>query len=141
MSVINRLRIFYIAILACAAAVALLYELDIATVGLVSTTATVRYILECVCVMAAIVLIPLALKLLTFKPIRQRIVRSERDYERWSLVRIAMLATALHLNLSQYYMLELDTTCGCLALMTLVTFLYVWPSRERMDDERTPMES
>lgn len=141
MSIINRLRFFYIAILACAAVVALLYETDIATVGLISTTPTVRYTLEIVCVFAALVLIPLSLKLLSLKPIRQRIVRSERDYERWSFMRLAMLATALHLNLSQYYMMELDTTCGYLALMTVVTFLFVWPSRERMEDERTPLQS
>ena len=140
MSVINRLRTFYIAILAGSVIIAIVYETDIATVGALDASPVVYYAIEFICVAVALLFIPLALKLLTFKSIRQRIMRSERDYERWSILRLALLATVLILNTSQYYMLDLDTTCSYLALMTAVTFLFVWPSAERMNNERNPMQ-
>ncbi len=136
MSVITRLRTFYIITLALTTLIALAYELDIATVGAMDATPQQQYVFEIVCVCVTLVFIPVALKLMTFKGIRQRVVHSERQYELWSMVRLAMLETPLLLNLSNYYLLDLDTTCGNLALMTAVTFLFVWPTRERMEDER-----
>lgn len=140
MSIIVRLRLFYFFVLAIAALVALAYELGFATVGALDIPPHVHYVFEIAAVCLTLVFIPLALKFFTIRGIRQRIVRSERQYEALSMVRIAMLATPLHFNLSHYYLLDLDTTCGYLALMTAVTFLFIWPSRDRMEDERIPYD-
>ena len=137
---IVRLRLFYIFVLAIAALLALAYESGLATVGALDIPAQMHFVFEIVAVCITLLIIPFSLKLLTIRNIRQRIIRSKRQYEQWSMVRIALLATPLHLNLSQYYLLDLDTTCGYLALMTAVTFLFIWPSRERMEDECMPYD-
>jgi len=45
------------------------------------------------------------------------------------------LWVALTYNLIMYYLLDFNTTCGYLALMTLVAYIFVWPSDERMESE------
>ena len=50
---------------------------------------------------------------------------------------MGLLWLSLLYNLLMYYLLDYNTTCGYLALMTVVAYVFIWPSDERMQAERT----
>ena len=88
------------------------------------------------------VLVPLALKLMSLKPVRASWLSggpaAERNYVRWSLVRLALLFLVIFPNVCLYYMLW-DSSFGCCALIGVLASLFCWPSQERWARETEPV--
>lgn len=112
-----------------------IFETDLLPVGTLPLDKSQEYILSMVGVVLTIIGIPLALKLMTLKPVRAQISVSEQRYVTWSMVRIALLGIPLLYNTLMYYLLGFNTTCCYLALMCVVAFIFIWPSQERMQNE------
>lgn len=114
----------------------LFFETDMLPAGTMSPDADQNYIFNMTSVMLTIVCIPLALKLMTFKSVRAQIKLSEQNYVTWSLLRMLTLSFPLVFNTLMYYMQGFNTTCGYLALMCAVAFIFIWPSQDKMLYER-----
>jgi len=152
MKITKILRYIFAGQLLVAAIVALLGETGLLHAGALSDSDERIYILSIVGVALAIICIPLALKLLHMKRVRTHLLgvsnelqetesgngevnSVEQRYKMWSEIRLCMLWLALMYNLIMYYLLDFNTTCGYLALMTVVAYIFVWPSDERMATE------
>lgn len=83
-----------------------------------------------------IILLPLALRLMKFKRVKESVAQSEQNYERWALIRIVLLGIPLLYNVLCYYLTGCEPTYGYMALMAAVCFLFIWPSRDKMEYER-----
>ncbi|MBP5770188.1 MAG: hypothetical protein J6W75_02360 [Bacteroidaceae bacterium] len=128
-------RILFILSLLVPSLIALAFEEGWLDSGMLAGETVSAYTLEILGVALGIICIPLALKLMHFTYIRKDVQGNPQKYLVWSFVRIGLLETSLLYNLLMYYLLEFDVTCGYLALMSAVAFLFVWPSRGRMDNE------
>ena len=136
MNTITLLRTELLIILAAAAGIMMVHETGWAEAGAIPTGSKLAYMMEIVGIALALILVPLALKLLTLKGVRNTFKQGDRRaYRRWSEIRLAMLTTPLMINIGLYYGLGYDTTCGYLALMVAITFAFIWPSQSRMEDE------
>lgn len=126
----------YISEVLLAAIVAILFETNLLPSGIVVPNPAQTYTLQMICIIDTIVAIPVALKLLHFKRISALIHASEQSYHFWSTVRLGLLGVVLMQNLIIYYLIGFDTSFGYLALITVVSFLFIWPSQEKMEYER-----
>lgn len=101
-----------------------------------------EYVATLSAVCATMVLVPLALKLMSLKPVRASWLSggsaAERNYVRWSLVRLALLFLVIFPNVCLYYMLW-DSSFGCCALIGVLASLFCWPSQERWARETEPV--
>ncbi len=136
MNIIQKLRMLYVAELLLAACVAALFETHLLPSGLFAPSPSQAYTLQIVCLLATIVIIPLSMKLLHFSRIRAEVHASEQSYANWCTIRLLLLGGILLTNLIIYYIIGFDTSYGYLALMTVVPFLFIWPSEEKMAYER-----
>ena len=96
----------------------------------------VRYIVNIAAVALTLICIPLALRLFTMPKPRRQGAASIVGYVRWACVRIALLAIPLFYDVAAYYCLGRYATCGWMAMMVAVMFMFVWPSDGRMRYER-----
>lgn len=135
MDTIKILRITYIVSLLTAAIITVLGETGLMPSGVLDLDPQETYIIEIVCALFTIVCIPLAMKLLNFKRVREQVKGNPQRYTAWSIIRISMLQTPLILCLLMYYLMGFDTNCAYLALMVLVAYVFIWPSRGRMEYE------
>ena len=136
MNPILRLQAEYILAITMAIAIAVVYETGLVDEGQLAGIQPLTYWLDILGVVLVLVLVPMALKLMSFNNVKRRIHDSIDSYVRWSEVRLAMLTVPLLVNISQYYVLGTDVTCGYLALIVLVAFLFIWPSHSRAQYER-----
>ena len=136
MTIIKELRILYIAELLLAACIAILFETHLLPSGIFTPSPSQAYTLQIVCLLTTIVVIPLSMKLLHFNRIRTLIHASEQNYATWSTIRLVLLGAVLLMNLIIYYLIGFDTSFAYLALMAVVPFLFIWPSKEKMTYER-----
>mgnify|MGYP000069627356 FL=1 len=86
-----------------------------------------------------IVLVPMALKMMSFRVVKSSYSvgspqRSGLKYKRWSEVRMAMLAVTGWTNIVFYY-LTLDSTGSICALIAALALCFCWPSREKFENE------
>lgn len=133
---ISRLRIQYFITLAVALVLVVLYEIC----GLDKPTFLLEPVAEfwltTVVTLLTIGLVPLSLKLLNFDRVRQQLEEGgESAYSRWATIRWLMISAALVMNIVVYYLFSTGTSCGYLALLCAVAYLFVWPSTSRMNEE------
>ena len=133
---IKLLRITYCGALLIAACIAMIFETGLLTEGDLATNEVLNYWLSLVVVSMIIILLPLALRLMKFEAVKRPVAQSEENYVRWSLIRISMLSAPLLYNLICYYLTGCTPTFVYMALMAAVCFLFIWPSRDRMTNER-----
>ena len=136
MQTIQKLRHYYFAMLAVVAGFAILYETDLLPSGRLSLDPAEAYIVQIFSILFTLVAIPVALKFLHFSRIRERIHESEEEYFKWSLYRMGILTAVLQQNTIFYYELGFEVFHGYLALMSVVPFLFIWPSEDKMNYER-----
>ncbi|MCR4993948.1 MAG: hypothetical protein K6A32_00990 [Bacteroidales bacterium] len=137
MKTIKILRYVYIALLVYAALLAIGFETNVLEAGVLAGDDLITYWLSLASVAHIIVLLPVALRLMKFKRVQRAIAENDTMYLRWGLVRLLLLGGALLFNTLTYYLLGFYPTCGYLALMALVAFLFVWPSKDNMTYEQS----
>lgn len=133
---IKLLRYTYCAELLSAAGIAAIFETGMLPEGGLGTDDVLIYCLSLVGVAMVLILLPLSLRLMKFEAIKKAVAQSEANYLRWSMIRIYVLGIPLLYNLVCYYLTGCETTFVYMALMTAVCFLFIWPSRDKMADER-----
>ncbi|MBP3828965.1 MAG: hypothetical protein ILA06_01495 [Bacteroidaceae bacterium] len=150
MNITKTLRYVFVGQLLSAVLIAVAGETGWLPIGSLSGDDQRTYVLSIVGVALAIIGLPLALKLMHLHYVRTDIWGDDHDndngndvaapwqsgYTKWSIVRMSLLWLSLLFNLIMYYLLGYNTTCGYLALMTVVAYLFVWPSDDRMQAER-----
>ncbi|MDM8144565.1 hypothetical protein QUW02_01230 [Bacteroides eggerthii] len=87
--------------------------------------------------------IPVALKLLNWKSIRQQVTvpdqKGAQAYLRWNIVRCAILGGCLVLNLMVYYC-TLEKANALCALILLFSYSFCWPSDAKRKAETDAIE-
>ena len=129
------LRILYICIILTAVLFAFIFESQMLQYTPL-TDDNARYVFNLVAVALTLTMLPLALKIFTFSLPRRQGAASVIGYVRWSVVRLAALSLPLYFDTVSFYLLDRYATCGWMALMVAVMFLFVWPSDGRMRYER-----
>ena len=135
MNTIQFLRALFFGELLTAALLAVIFETGMLASSQLAEPDGRAYILEIAGVGLTVVSIPLAMKLMHFETVRRAVKDDEARYRTWSCLRLVILFGSLIYNLLMYYLLGFDVTCGYLALMTVVAFFFVWPSRGKMEYE------
>ena len=136
MNIIKTLRIIYVCELLTAALIALVFETSLLIPGTLAGDEELAYWLSIIGVALTIILLPLSLRLFKFERVKRAVAKSEHHYLRWSVVRLGCLALPLLYNLVCYYLLGCEPTYGYLALMIVVAYIFIWPSRDKMVYER-----
>lgn len=144
------LRLSFCCELLIAAMYVVFFESGLLPAGLLAHDTQAIYLAEMAGVCLTIISIPLALKFMKFKAIRRALSSNPQHYTTFCLLRLWMLTVPLWTNILLYYMTGFDTTLGYLAIMMLIPYFFVWPSRGREEDEcptenshyeKTPSES
>jgi len=92
----------------------------------------VRYTVSTVMILASLALIPLALKLFRIARIHADLVgRGAAALSKWGCVRLLILGDLLCLNTIFYYLFGFEPAFGYLAVVTLLTLPFVYPTMNR----------
>ena len=132
---LNLLRAVYCVILLQAALLVIIFETGLLPVGTQAYDSQVNYMVEMTGLILTIVCIPLALKMMHFSRIKELLHQQPRKYQLLSITRLALLGVPLLFDVLAYYLLGFDATLGYLALMIVVAFLFIWPSKDKMEYE------
>ena len=124
---IKFLRITYICELLTSALLAVIFETGLLEGGQLADNPQTAYVLEIIGIVLALVCIPLAMKLFHFEKVSQAVNTDDLAFTRWSTYRLCLLGLPLLYNTLMYYLLGFDVTCGYLALMSVVPFIFIWP--------------
>lgn len=114
----------------------ILGETDIIPNGMLNTYQQAEFIITCTMEILTIILIPLALKLFTFKAISKQLHSnlSLTHLKRWGLLRIGMLTMPMLINIVCYY-LFVSAAFGYLAIILFLSLFFVYPSLSRCYNE------
>lgn len=129
------LRIVYCTHLLTAVLLVAIFELQLLPTGMLAHDAATTYAMEMAGVVLTIISIPVALKMLNFPKFRALLKQQPERYTSFSLIRLSILGAPLLYDTLAYYFTGLDATLGYLGLMVVVAFLFVWPSRGKMEYE------
>lgn len=129
------LRFQYIITMVAALLIVLVYETGMLDKPTVLLPAEPEFWLATVMALLTLALIPLSLKLLSYERVKCEVSADTNAYFKWATCRWAMLSLAIVGNLVVYYVFSTTTASGYLALLSAVAYLFVWPSRSRMDEE------
>lgn len=135
-NIITFLRMIFISSLATTLVIAICFEMLLIEPGALVGNDLLNYWMGIVGVAMILILIPLALKLMKFKKVKEAVATSEQAYQQWSVIRLSLLSAPLVYNVLAYYMFGCEPSFGYMALMVVVAHLFVWPSRDRMIYER-----
>lgn len=115
-----------------------LYETGLYQEGLLAGNAQMEYILQSVSILLTIGLIPFALRMFNLNLVKRikelPLQQALKNYQTWSLLRLALLFVPAILALSFYY-LTMNTTNLFCACMALVATLFCVPSESRIKNE------
>jgi len=85
--------------------------------------------------------LPLALRLFRFPRVAADLGRrGAQALHLWGGVRLLILGTLLVFNTLLYYLCAFEPTFGYLAVVTLLTFPFVVPTRRRCNEEARPLD-
>lgn len=135
-NIIKFLRCLFISSLVSSLLIAIAFESMLLEPGMLVGDEVLSYWMSLVGVAMVLINLPVALKLMKFEKIRKEVTASVQAYQKWYVIRIAILQTPLLYNILAYYLLGCEPTFGYMALMAAVAHLFVWPSRDRMIYER-----
>lgn len=95
------------------------------------TEFVVTFVME----LATIICIPVALKLFKFSSVGKELTaRKEEALQKWGTVRIVILGTLLTLNVLLYY-LFMQSAFWYLALIILISMVFVYPGKGKCEEE------
>lgn len=120
-------HIIYIGVWAAAALYALLCEADILPTACIRATPSLEYALNMLCVVLTLGAAWGGLRLFALGKVRKMKEERPRLLLSLNLLRIALLATAIFVNLLVYYALQSGTTPMFCLLITLTAFVFCWP--------------
>jgi len=120
-------RIIYIGVWVAAVLYALLCEADILPTAYLRATPSLEYALNMLCVVLTLGTAWGGLRLFALKKVRKMKEERPRLLLSLNLLRIALLATAIFMNLLVYYALQSGTTPMSCLLITLTAFVFCWP--------------
>ena len=106
--------------------------LDVDLAFLAGTSEKARYVVSTVMILATLALLPLALRLFKFQRIHNELVdwRAEA-LGKWGIIRLVILGNLLLINTLFYYAYGFESAFGYLAVVTLLTMPFVYPTLER----------
>lgn len=115
-----------------------LYETGLYQEGLLAGNAQMEYILQSVSILLTIGLIPFALRMFNLNLVKRikelPLQQALKNYQTWSLLRLALLFVPAIMALSFYY-LTMNTTNLFCACMALIATLFCVPSENRIKNE------
>ncbi len=114
--------------------VAVLFETDTLLPGAFADEVNVQFAVVTLTELLTVCVIPLAVRLFRFKKVRTAI--KEGGYRRWAMMRLLMLATLLNANTILYY-IYMNVAFGYMAIIMLISMVFVYPSESRMKREMT----
>lgn len=142
--IVRRLWVDYLVMWALSLAIVLLYETGVMEEGLLAHNGSLCYVLQTSTILLALLAIPASLKMFSMV-LNKRIVKLPLaealvSYQRWSEVRLALLAIVALVGLSVYYT-TLSSIGGLCALIGLIATLFCLPNEKRMEEELNQEEN
>lgn len=108
--------------------------MDIAVLSDVSDQT--RFILQTVCILLSLAVVPLSLKLFSLAKVKEDLMERKADaLKKWGTLRLLMLGVVLIGNTLLYYMLGYEPAFGYLAIITALVLPFVVPTAARCDAE------
>ena len=127
----KQLMAFYIAQIALALVVVVLFELDVLPVGVMADDKQSDFIFTALMEIVSLGAAFLGLRLFKFKAIHDDLVkRQEKAMWKWGMARLIILETPMVIDTLLYY-IYMNTTYGYLAIIMLLTLPFVFPSENR----------
>ena len=121
-----------------AGVIILIYEASFSQSGTLADKKQIEFIAAVGMELIALGSIPLALRLFKFKKIANDLVnRKEHALLVWGMLRMLMLCVPVISNLTLYY-LFLNPTFAYLALIHVISLMFVYPTMDRCIAETTP---
>ena len=122
---------FYIAQIALALVVVVLFELDVLPVGVMADDKQSDFIFTALMEIVSLGAAFLGLRLFKFKAIHDDLVkRQEKTMWKWGMARLIILEAPMVIDTLLYY-IYMNTTYGYLAIIMLLTLPFVFPSENR----------
>lgn len=127
----KQLMAFYIAQIALALVVVVLFELDVLPVGVMADDKQSDFIYTALMEIVSLGAAFLGLRLFKFKAIHDDLVkRQEKAMWKWGMARLIILEAPMVIDTLLYY-IYMNTTYGYLAIIMLLTLPFVFPSENR----------
>lgn len=127
----KQLMAFYIAQIALALVVVVLFELDVLPVGVMADDKQSDFIFTALMEIVSLGAAFLGLRLFKFKAIHDDLVkRQEKAMWKWGVARLIILEAPMVIDTLLYY-IYMNTTYGYLAIIMLLTLPFVFPSENR----------
>jgi membrane protease YdiL (CAAX protease family) len=111
------------------------FEIDLAWLS--ESSATMNYVIQMVMILVTLGQIPLALRLFKFRMIHNELVSNQISLLKWGLVRILLLGVPLITNTLLYYFYAFEPAYGYLAVITLLSMVFILPTSDRCESETT----
>lgn len=132
------LKVCFIALWALPITLVILYETGVFTEGIYADNEQMEYILQSICILLTVGLIPFSLRLFNLNLVKRiqqlPLMQALESYTIWSEIRIFLLAVPTLVSTSFYY-LTLNTTGIFCACMALIASLFCVPTYNRLLNE------
>ena len=113
----------------------LLYETEILEPTNLAADAALVFVITVIMEFVTIVVIPMALKLFSFKAVRHKLMSRKGDaLLRWGTARLNMLCLPMLINIFMYYQ-TMAPAFGYMAIILFLCLFFVYPSLGRCMDE------
>ena len=133
----SRLKVLFWATIVAALVVVVLFETESLLPGAWATDKTGEYFAAVGIELYTLLAVPTALRMFRIKAVRRRLVeRKEGALLPWGVLRIAMMGVAMVVAVALYYMF-LNVSFGYIAIILLISMVFVYPSLERCVSETT----
>lgn len=96
--------------------------------------ANVQYAAEVVTILLTIIFVYLSTRLMTLPKVQKSIAGDETKYLRWAQLRWLMLTVLLLLGLSVYFLFK-SSSVAWTPVLVVLSFFFVWPTKQRREDE------
>ncbi len=137
---VSRLRILFWLPIVAALVLVILFETEMLVPGAWAAEKTRDYFSAVAMELYTLAAVPLALRLFKFAKVRKRLYEDkEKALLPWGTLRLVMLGGAMLLGVLLYY-LFLNVSFGYIAIILLISMVFVYPSLERCVSETTPPE-
>ena len=131
----KQLMAFYIAQIALALVIIVLFETDVLPVGVKADDKQSDFVMVALMEIISLGAAFLGLRLFKFKPIHDDLVsRPERAMWKWGMSRLLILEVPMVIDTLLYY-IYMNTTFGYLGIMLLLCLPFVCPTLNRCLDE------
>lgn len=129
------LMLNFVLMIALCLLIVVLYECEILVSSDLSNNTQLVFFLQIVMEFASIIVIPVALKLFAFKPVRRRLLKTKGTaLLRWGTTRIQLLCVPMLVDTLLYYQ-TMWAGFGYLGIILLLCLFFVYPSMGRCIDE------